>query len=294
VVIGHLPARPEPGRWASPGPSNSTETHRKPLAQVTLCNQQENGRQAEGYSIPPNRRLRTVGRERHVRRTYCPFQRASAGLDRVRPASGPTSRRRFCHKKPSTSGLHDPAGSLAAAAVYQRGEQAWPLRPVVPALGRGGWRPDGGPYGLVRAAARPCGTAAWPVVTGGTGFSTRHPPRRCGVITLAGWAHQPVQGVFCPACSDCPSPVVCLPERGRSRESGPASRHGAPGGRYPDLVTNDTVSGDRDRMSQRVEPHRSMRGITITVSRDADGRRLSSVASPPGHAQPPGVSGETS
>jgi hypothetical protein len=29
VVIGHLPAGLEPGSWASPGPSSSTETHRK-------------------------------------------------------------------------------------------------------------------------------------------------------------------------------------------------------------------------------------------------------------------------
>jgi hypothetical protein len=36
VVIGHLPARLEPGSWASPGLSSSTETHRKPTVPVTL------------------------------------------------------------------------------------------------------------------------------------------------------------------------------------------------------------------------------------------------------------------
>src|SRR5690348_5774595 len=37
VVIGHLPARLAPGSWASPGPSDFTETHRKPPGQATLC-----------------------------------------------------------------------------------------------------------------------------------------------------------------------------------------------------------------------------------------------------------------
>ncbi len=31
------------------------------------------------------------------------------------------------------------AGSPAVMATYQRGKQAWPLRPVMPTLGRGGW-----------------------------------------------------------------------------------------------------------------------------------------------------------
>jgi hypothetical protein len=35
VVIGHLPAGLEPGAWARPGPSDSTETHRKPHRPVT-------------------------------------------------------------------------------------------------------------------------------------------------------------------------------------------------------------------------------------------------------------------
>jgi hypothetical protein len=173
-----------------------------------------------------------------------------------------------------------PRGSPAVTATYQRGKQAWPRRPVMPALGRGGWPPNRRPYGLVRTPGRPYGTAGWPVDTDGTGFSRGNPPRRRRVVTPAGWAHQPAQSVLRPARSDRPSPIVRLPERGRVRESGPAPRHGAPGGRNPDLVTNDTVPGDRNRMNQRIEPHRRLRGFTITVSQDAGGRRLSHPASP--------------
>jgi hypothetical protein len=186
------------------------------------------------------------------------------------------------------------AGSPAVSATYQCGKQAWPLRPVRPALGRGRRPPDRGPDGLARPAGQPCGTAARPVVTGGPGFSRGNPPRRRRVLPLAGWARQPAQSVRRPARGDRPGPVVRLPERGRIRESGLAPRHGAPGRGNPDLVTNDTVPGDRNRVNQRIEPHRRLRGFAITVSRDADGRRLRSAASPPGHARPPGVPGETS
>jgi hypothetical protein len=57
VVIGHLPARLEPGSWANPGPSGSTETQRKPSGQVTLCRQRTSsiGRQAARET--PYRRL---------------------------------------------------------------------------------------------------------------------------------------------------------------------------------------------------------------------------------------------
>src|SRR5690348_17970554 len=46
VVIGHLPAVPEPGSWASPGPSGSTESQRKPPGQVTPC-RHPTGREAQ-------------------------------------------------------------------------------------------------------------------------------------------------------------------------------------------------------------------------------------------------------
>jgi hypothetical protein len=186
------------------------------------------------------------------------------------------------------------AGSPAVTAAYQHGKQARPRRLVMQAPVRGGWPPSRGPYGSAGTARRPCGTAGWPVVAGGTRFWRGNPPRRDQVVTLAGWAHQPAQSVLRPARGDRPSPIVRLPQRGRIRERGLAPRHGAPGGRNPDLVTNDTVPGDRDRINQRIEPHRRLRGVTITVSQDADRRRLSYPASPPGHARSPGVPGETS
>src|SRR2546429_8269674 len=43
VVMGHLPARLEPGRWASSGPSGSTEPQRMPSGQVTLCRRRTGG-----------------------------------------------------------------------------------------------------------------------------------------------------------------------------------------------------------------------------------------------------------
>ena len=52
VVIGHLPARLEPGSWASPGPSSSAETHRKPDVQVTLRQQQAGQRPFVKCSMP--------------------------------------------------------------------------------------------------------------------------------------------------------------------------------------------------------------------------------------------------
>jgi hypothetical protein len=193
------------------------------------------------------------------------------------------------------SGIGDPARAVRPSRLStSAGRQARPLHPVRSALGRGRRPPDRGPYGLVRPAGRPCGTAGRPVVTGGTGFSSRNPPRRCRMVTLAGWARQPAQSVRRPARGNRPGPVVRLPERGRIRESGPAPRHGTPGRRNPDLVTNDTTPGDRNRVNQRIERHRRLRGFAITVSRDTEGRRLSPAASPPGHARPPGVPGKTS
>jgi hypothetical protein len=92
------------------------------------------------------------------------------------------------------------------------------------------------------------------------------------VTLLAGWAHQPAQSVLHPARNNRPGPVVGLPGRDRIRESRPAPGHVAPGSREADLITNDTVPGDRNRMSQRIEPHGRLRGSTVTVRpRAADG-----------------------
>jgi len=158
-----------------------------------------------------------------------------------------------------------PPGSPAVTATYQRGKHAWPRRPVRPALARDGWPANRRPYGSVRTPGQLCGTRGWPAVTGGTGFSSENPPRRYRMVTLAGWARQPAQSVLRPARGDCPGPVVRLPERRWIRERGLAARHGAPGRRNPDLVTDDTAPGDRNRMNQRIEPHRGPRGLTITV-----------------------------
>ena len=186
------------------------------------------------------------------------------------------------------------AGSPVVSAAYQHGKQAWPQRPVMPAPVRGGWPPHRGPSGSAGTARRRCGTAGGPVVADGTRFWTGNPPRRDRVVALAGWAHQPAQGVLHPTRGDRPSPIVRLPERGRIRERGLAPRHGAPGARNPDLVTDDTVPGDRNRMTQRIEARRTLRAVTITVREDADRRRLRYPASPPGHARSPGVPGGTS
>jgi hypothetical protein len=159
----------------------------------------------------------------------------------------------------------------------------------MPALARGGW-PRGRCWALAHAACRPWGAGGWPVVTDGTAFLTDgtgilrvNPPRRYRAVTLARWAHQPAQIVPRPARGDRPGPVVRLPERGRVRESGLALRHGAPGVRNPDLVADDTLPGNRNRMSQRVEARRALHGVAVTVSHPA---------SPAGLARPLDVPGK--
>jgi hypothetical protein len=64
--------------------------------------------------------------------------------------------------------------------------------------------------------------------------------------------------------------------------------------RNPDLVADDTLPGDRNRMSQRIDARRALPGVAVTVSRGADGRRLSHPASPVGIARPTDVPGEIS
>ena len=185
-------------------------------------------------------------------------------------------------------------GSPAIAAAYQRESRR----------GRGvprgrSWSAAGGPQTaggtdrLVLPADRAGPTAApWSPTVPGSGEGTHH--TGAGVVTLAAWAHQPAQSVLRPACGDRPSPIVRLPERRPIRERGLAPRHATPGSRNPDLVANNAEPGDRDRMNQRIEPRRRLRGVTITGSRDTDGRRLSHPAGPPGHTRPPGVPGKTS
>jgi hypothetical protein len=201
------------------------------------------------------------------------------------------------------------AGTRAVTAAHQRGQQAWPLRPVMPGLARGGW-PPGHRWTdrLAGTARRPGGIDGWPAVTDGaallidrTGFLTDgtgivrvNPPRRYRAVTLARCAHESAQIVLRPASGDRPGSVVRLPERGRVRESGLAPCHGTPGGRNPDLVADDTVPGNHNRMNQRIEARRIPRGFAVTVSQGADGPSLSHPASPAGLARLHGVPGETS
>ena len=57
AVIGHLPARLEPGSWARPGPSSPTENHRKPSGPVTLASNKREHASAADPRNAPYRRL---------------------------------------------------------------------------------------------------------------------------------------------------------------------------------------------------------------------------------------------
>jgi hypothetical protein len=72
------------------------------------------------------------------------------------------------------------------------------------------------------------------------------------VTLLAGWAHQPANTVLTPARDQRSGPVVGLPERGQVGEPCEAACHVTPGSGDADLITNDTVLGDRDRVNQRI------------------------------------------
>lgn len=152
----------------------------------------------------------------------------------------------------------------------------------MPALTRDGWRPGRGRcWRLPQAVGRPWRAGGWPAITDGTAVLGKgaallacaaaflagcpgllsdgtgslgvNPPRRYRAVMLARWAHQPAQVISRPARGDRPGPVVRLPERGRVRESHLAPRHGAPGGRNPDLVTDHRLPGYRNRMSERIK-----------------------------------------
>jgi hypothetical protein len=58
AVIGHLPARLEPGSWASPGPSSSTETQPRPPGQARP--RYAGIKRATGRDEPPEKKLRTA------------------------------------------------------------------------------------------------------------------------------------------------------------------------------------------------------------------------------------------
>ena len=182
----------------------------------------------------------------------------------------------------------------AVTAARQRGEQAGPLHsPLMPALARGGRRQAGGRRRrrAAQAAARPCAAVGHSVIIDGAGARRQHPPRRRGVALSAGEANQPAQSVHAPARAHRPSPVVRLPERGRIRKGRTAPRHVTPDDGSPDLVPDDGVPGDRNRMDQRVKAHRRPRAQTVAARLLADGAELCSWAGPAGSARPSGVSG---
>jgi hypothetical protein len=118
----------------------------------------------------------------------------------------------------------------------------------------------GGRAAVATAFASDGGRAAWRVAAGrplvACVASCRlvAPHRGCLVVRLlAGGADQPAERVPRPARTGRPGPVVGLAERGRISEGCPAAGHVAPGGGLADLITEDTVLGDRDRMDQRIE-----------------------------------------
>jgi hypothetical protein len=97
------------------------------------------------------------------------------------------------------------------------------------------------------------------VATGGAGTWLGGQPYRCRMVTLASRAHHPAEGVLRPARDERAGPVVGLSEGGRIREDRLAPRHVAPGSREADLVTDDAVLGDRDRLCERVGAHGGLR-----------------------------------
>src|SRR5262245_4256822 len=160
-------------------------------------------------------------------------------------------------------------GGLAVTAACQRGKQARPLRPpLMPAMARDErWQADGRQPRLVaRAAFRPCAAVGYSVISNGPGFSWKHPPwRRGGVALPAGWANQPAQSILTPARKDRSGPVVRLPECDRIGESRRTPRHVTPGDGGPDLVPDDAVPGNRNRMDQRIEAPRRPRGQAVAA-----------------------------
>jgi len=157
------------------------------------------------------------------------------------------------------------------------------------------------PHGFAPATAAIKRGGNWRGVTVVIGPVARHRLRPRHIITLlAGRAYQLADRVSAPACHQCPGPVVRLPERRRIREPRGAARHVTPGSRYPDLITDDTVFGNGNGVSQRViVPWRPWRPWRLSVRGRAHQSQCHHPAGPaphslrygmPGHgpcAQPP-------
>jgi len=142
----------------------------------------------------------------------------------------------------------------ATKVVRQRGKQVWPLRPAVTARAYCAAPPGyHQPHGGATATAAPGRGGSWRGATVVIHPMAKYPSRPRHTITLpAGRAYQLADRVRAPARHQCPSTVVCLPQRRRVREPRGAASHVAPGSRYPDLITDDTVFGNSNRMNQRV------------------------------------------
>jgi len=142
----------------------------------------------------------------------------------------------------------------ATKVVRQRGKQVWPLRPAVTARAYCAAPPGyHQPHGGATATAAPGRGGSWRGATVVIHPVARYPSRPRHTITLlAGRAYQLADRVRAPARHQCPSTVVCLPQRRRVGEPRGAASHVAPGSRYPDLITDDTVFGNSNRMNQRV------------------------------------------
>jgi hypothetical protein len=141
----------------------------------------------------------------------------------------------------------------AIEVVCQRGKQVQPLRPAVTALACRAAQPghhQSHGFAPATAAGRGDGWRGARVLIDPV---ARYPPWPCHIITLlAGRACQPADRVRTPARHQRPSPVVRFAQRRRVREPRGAARHVTPGSRYPDLVTDDAVFGNSNRMKQRI------------------------------------------
>jgi hypothetical protein len=178
----------------------------------------------------------------------------------------------------------------------QGGEQTRPLRlTAMPPQARGAWLPARcRPRGSARSASWPGSTGGCMVATGGGGIRLGCQLCRWRMVRLlAGWAHQPAGDVLRPARGERAGLVVSLSEGGRIREGCLAPRHIAPGGRQADLVTDDAMPGDRDRVTERIDACGRLQGVRIRVRPGTGGRKPGHPGCPAGYARPPAVPGKT-
>ena len=209
----------------------------------------------------------------------------------------------------------------AVVAGRQRGEHVQPRWPAVTAeayrtagtdraagAGRAARSGDLGSCSRAPAIARPGRDRGWCGGMAGIWLGAGHPRPRRIVTLLAGEAHQPVECVHTPARGQCPHPVVRLAQRSRVGELRPAASDVTASRRQPELITDDTASGNRQRINQRIMTGpgrigvcRRMPGRPAGVRRRARQSPLSYSARPASYRQParpaprrqrPGVPGQ--